>query len=304
MSEALEKTAPELDETSKAPASVLAAPGEDGTAAPAASGWREDWRDAMATRDGKLDEKTRRELDRYADPTAILTSYQALRGQRDRGELRAALAPDAKPEEVTAWRAANGIPEKPEGYLEKVPSGLVIGETDRPLIQEFLAAVHGQNATPAVAHAALQAYYKIQETQAAEGAVKDHEFNRATEDALRVEWGADYRANINGVAGLIRTMAPEGTYENLLGARMANGRPLASDPNLMRFLNTLAREINPAASIVPGAGASAGKGVDERIKEIETVMRTARRTYDKDDGMQKELLSLYEARERLSSRAA
>lgn len=295
--------------TQTATPTILTDPGKEGTAAAAGSPWREDWRDAMATREGKIDPKFRTQLDRFADPAALATSYAALQAKLSSGEFVAKLPADAKPEDIAAWRTTNGIPDKPDGYLEKLPAGLVIGEHDKPLVNQFLAAVHEQNAPPAVAHAALQAYYKIQETQAAERHAADQAFGQTTQDALRAEWGPEYTANINAIQSMVTTLAPTGVFEKIANSRMeaGGGRPLANDPDVVRFLAAVAREINPSGTVVPALGGDAVKNLDARLGELSTMMRDTSGPYwkgAKSESLQAEYRTLVDQQQRISARRA
>lgn len=271
---------------------------EPKTTAPAT--WPDDWRQKL----GGEDEKTLKRLARFDSPGAVWKSYQALEQKLSSGEVkRAAPAADAKPEEVAAWRKENGIPETVDGYLEKLPNGLVIGEADKELVKVFMADMHGQNAAPAVVHAALQSYYKVQEVVQAEQAEADAAANKAGEDELRVAWGGDYRRNLNAVVGWIKTSFGDAA-DQVMAARLPDGTPLASNPAIIRGMLATAMDVNPAATVVPGAGASAGKGIEERIDEINTMMRTNRREYDRSEKIQAEYRQLIDARERQKSRAA
>lgn len=297
-------TAAPTTATADAPKTALTSTGDDGKGAPAGSAWREDWRDAMAA----ADPASRQRLERMQSPEAVWTSYRALEQKLSSGEYKPTLPADAKPEEVAAWRTANGIPDKPEGYLEKLPAGLVIGDADLPVVQDFLAVAHADNATPKQAHNFIQWHYKNQEAQGAKQAEADTAYLAATEDALRAEWGPEYRANQTATVALIQTLAPKGVLEKLNGARMdgGGGRMLLADADVMRFMAGLAREINPAATVVPGAGASAGAGIAERKQAMEKMMGDRGSEYwkgPKAAAMQAEYRQLIEAEQRQAARA-
>ena len=265
--------------------------------------WRDDWRQAFATVDGVVDPKLLRQVERYQTPEDFARGAFSLRTRMDSGDYVAKLPADAKPEEIAAWRAQNGIPEKAEGYLAKLPDTIKIPESDKANIGKFLESMHGQNATPAVTAAALDAYYKIAADTAATRAEADHTVERQATDTLNVEWGPDFRGNMNAIQGLL-DRAPEGARGVAL-ARMPDGSPVMSNVDVLRWLGTLAREINPAASIIPGAGGNAGKGVDDRIAEIEGVMAKTPNAYFKGaagEKMQGEYRTLIEARERMKPR--
>jgi hypothetical protein len=264
--------------------------------------WRDDWRQAFATVDGVVDAKMLRLVERYQSPEAVAAAYASLRTRMDGGDYIAKLPADAKPEEIAAWRTQNGIPAEAAGYLKTLPDTIKIPETDKANVGKFFDALHAQNAPPGTANAALDAYYKIVADTAATRAEADKALTKTTLDLLNVEWGADFRGNMNAIQGLIDS-APEGARA-IAGARLPDGTMAMSSPAVLRWLGQLALAENPAASIIPGSGASAGKGVDDRIAEIEGVMRTDRRAYDKDGKMHAEYLKLLDARERNKARAA
>jgi hypothetical protein len=65
-----------------------------------------------------------------------------------------------------------------------------------------------------------------------------------TEDTLRAEWGNEYRKNVNLVKSLMDT-APAEVRDRVMSARLSDGTPLLSDPHAVKWLNSLAREVNP-----------------------------------------------------------
>jgi hypothetical protein len=276
-------------------------PAGDPPAAPAAGDppagdppgvWGDDWR-AKMDKEGKH-EKT---LSRFASPNAIFESYIALRQKVDSGELKA-VSPypeKGKPEEQVAWRKAHGIPEAPEGYTLKFSDGLVIGDADKPIVDDFLKAAHATNATPEQVNGMLHWYYTTQENGLRAREEADTEYLRQSEDTLRAEWGGEYRTNINIIRGLVDTM-PEAIRDQFMSARLGDGTALMNNPDMARWLVHNARTINPVATVVPGAGANMAQAIDDEISSIEKVMRTDRKAYNNDQKMQARLRELYDAR--------
>lgn len=268
-----------------APAAPAAAPKE-----PVAATWPEDWRDQMAGGDDKL----RKQLDRFASPKDVTSAWRAFQVKLSAGELKSTLPKDAKPEEVQKWRAENGIPEKHTDY--KMPEGMTIGEADKPLIDLFLQDMHGKNASPDVVQAAVQSYYRIQETQLAKIAEADVAHKAEMEDTLRGEWGGEYRGNVNAIKGMLEA-APGGIADKILSARMGDGRAIANDPAVLAWLASTARELNPVATVVPAGGDQMG-AIQDEIASIEKLMREDRNAYNKDEKKQARLRELYTARDR------
>lgn len=262
--------------------------------------WPDDWRDKLA----KGDEKTRKRLDRFQSPADVLKSWQALEQKLSSGDVKAKLPDDATEEQIAAYRKDNGIPEKPEGYLESLPNGLVIGDEDKPMVASFLEAVHGDNAPPGVVAKALDWYYKTQEETAAKVVETDKEYERASDDALRAEWGNEYRANVNSINSFLSgaPAADDGTplADLLKGARLADGTAMMNNPAALKWLASLAHDANPAGFVAPGVAGSQVDGVKAEIEKIKKVMWTDRKAYDKDNKMQERLRQLYDAEEKLS----
>jgi hypothetical protein len=287
-----EKTAA-TNESTTATALTTAAT-EAGKTAPAT--WPDDWREKIAGGDAKVLER----LKRFDAPAKMWESYTQLEKKVSSGELKPVkvLAADAKPEEVAAWRKENGIPEKPDGYLEAIGKDVIPEAADKEVIGKFLGKMHEANADPKSVKAAVDWFYKNFEDVQVQQATNDAKLARETEEALRAEWGnVDFIRNRNIILGHLDT-APSGVKDALLNARLADGRALMNDPNILRYFFSSAMEANPAATVVPGAGANAGKSIVERKGEIEKLMGNKGSEYWKGpnaDRLQKEYRDLINA---------
>jgi hypothetical protein len=262
--------------------------------------WPEAWRLEMA---GHNPDEAKR-LERFNSPRDTYKSYRELEQRVSSGELKLAKPFPEKgtPEEQTAWRKENGIPEAPDKYDLNM-EGVVIGDEDKPIIEGFLKYAHKANYTPQQVHAGLDWYYDHVEKQAEARAESDKQVMVASQDALRAEWGNEYRPNINRIHALLDT-APPGVKDKLLSGRMANGVPVGSDPDILRFLASVSREINPVTTVVPGAGANIASAIEDEISQIEKLMKENRAAYNQDEKKQARLRELYAARDRAKSRAA
>lgn len=301
-------SAPELDPAPPSPgtpepAKLLdtAPPAEDPPVATPAD-WPEDWRQKYA----KGDEKVLKRLERYGSPQAALDALFAAQNKISSGALKSALKPDATPEEVAAWRADNGIPESPEGYEVQLPNGIVLGESDKPVVDEFLKAAHEANMHPDQVNKALAWYMDKQERAQAEQVARDEEARIAAEDELRQEFGSDYRRNLQIAKNLLDS-APEGLADKILGGRTAEGTPLGNDPDVIRWLVGLSRELNPIATVVPGSGTNAIQAVESEIATLTAMMGDHSSEYWKGPNAQRNqerYRELVSARDRTRARAA
>lgn len=263
--------------------------------------WQENWRDTylqqkgldLATPEGK---KASKWLDRYASPAAALDALKAAQTKIDSAVVKPPLPKDATEQQVAEWRAENGIPETPDGYLENLANGLVVGEADKPFIDLFTARLHGKNASPEIVQECLAGYYEVVEQQAIWRAEQDAQFHDDSLIELKGEYGPDYKRNINMVGGLLDQLGPE-VKNIMLSARTAQGRHFGDDTTIMRALVGLAREINPTASVVSGSGAGAASSIDAEIKGLEDRMGT--KAWFKDEAAQSRYRELIDARERI-----
>ena len=264
------------------------------------SGWGDNWRETYAGQDPKV----LAQLQRFPSPKALIDAHFSAQQKIRSGELRAPLGENATTEEVAAYRQQNGIPEKPEGYFEKLPDGLVIGDEDKPLFNSFAEGLHKLNAPPAIAQYAVKWYNDLQEQQAAKVSENDTAHKQGVEDELRTEWGGDYRSNINHIQGFL-SKAPEGVADLLMNARGSDGRAILNNPQVVRWLAQVAREDNPAGIIVP-AGGDTGATIDAELKNLEGMMGNQQSEYwkgPKADQLQARYRTLVDARERQRQRA-
>ena len=240
-----------------------------------AGDWAPDWRQKLAGEDAKAI----KQLERYASPKDVWNKTRSLEARLSSGELRSTLPKDAKPEELTAWRAENGIPESAAKYELQLKDGLKIGKEDKPLIDTMLQALHGQNATNAQASAVIDTYYALQEKVTADRAAADQAIATKTSDELHGEWGPEYRLNMNKIEGLMATM-PADVRDLFKYGRLSNREPILANPGVLRALNEWARAINPVSTLVPNAGGDIGQAIDAEIKAIESNMRAPKGSPD------------------------
>jgi hypothetical protein len=90
--------------------------------------------------------------------------------------------------------------------------------------------------------------------------------------------------------------------DKLLNGRLADGTPIGSSPEMLKFLVGLALIQNPSGVVVPGSEADPMKGVEGEIEKIEKTMRENRKAYNLDEPMQARYRQLLEAREKLKPR--
>ena len=288
-------------------AAAPAADGGDGKAAAPDTGtapkgdeswWKPDWRDQIA----KDDKTVKNILGRYATPADAIQSAIEIRKKISAGEIKMPLPKDAKPEDIAKWRADNGIPESPDKYELKLRDGLSIGKEDKPIIDGFLKTMHEKNTPPELASAAIDWYYGEIERQTEARAVADKAAASEAHEALREEWGPEFRTNLNVVENLLATM-PKEVADDFKFGRLANGTPIMASPAAIKWMLNMNLQLNPHSKVVPSNASNPASALDDEIATIEKTMRTDRKAYDKDEKMQARLRDLYGAREGLKAKA-
>lgn len=256
--------------------------------------WPDDWRAKVAGEDAKVLER----LGRYASPGEVAKALIAAQEKIRSGELKPTLGKNASAEEVAEYRKSLGIPEEAGKYDLDLGGGLVVAEEDRPLIDTFLEAAHRTNQTPDQVKAGLRAYYEITEAAEAERTRRDEETRGTAEDALRTEWGQEYRPNVNRITQLLDKVLDVDAKAEFINARLADGTPVFNHPGILKALVGLALIDNPSGVVVPGGGGE--KTVNDRIEQIEKMMGT--KAYTSNEAIQKEYRDLIEARETIAKR--
>lgn len=278
--------------------------------------WPDDWRQKMAEHAGAGDAKAvareLKRLERLNDPTAVYGMYREMEGKFSQGGLVKIPGKDASEEDIKAFQKAIGVPESPKEYVEnlKLPDGLTLGEQDKQIATDFAQAMHKAGAPQSIMDQAYSWYLKNEEARAAEIDRQDDENKAQSLRQLKEEWGPAFQRNTNAISSLF-AYAPGGAdmqndgalFNRLLGGRMADGRIIGDDPDMVKFLVAIAKEVNPVATVVESADGS-GKSIDDEIADIEKLMRTDRRSYDKDLNKQARYLELLEARGKHRARVA
>lgn len=260
---------------------------EDGSPK-APADWPDDWREKLSAGNEKLAKR----LARFSSPEALLKSWQSLEQKLSSGEFKRQLAADASDEEKAAWRAENGIPDKPEGYELPTIKGHEWSDVDKTIANGFLADLHAADAPAPVAQAALTWYAKFQQQRAEAMADQDRLDIESREDALRAKRApGDYRAHTRLAKDVFQDeeFMTASLRNAIAGARTADGRRLLYHPDLTEFLIERGLERRPGGLITGEQGARMGG----RIDEIKKIMASDLDRYYAE-GLDKELLELTE----------
>jgi hypothetical protein len=260
--------------------------------ATAADSWGEDWRQKIAGDD----EKWMKQLDRYSTPQAMAEALRNAQEKIRSGQAKS-LPDNPTDEQMAEWREQQGIPESFDKYDLKLEDGLIIGDDDKPMVDAFLEAMHGKNATPDQVNAGLNAYYKMQEAQIQQIEQQDNTDKETALQSLRDEWGPDFQSNRNALMSLMNGI-PEAAKEMFMNARLADGTAMLNSPDLLMWMADLSRKTNPAATVVPNSN-NPSQAINDELKQLNGWMATGDKRYWKDEGAQARWRQLTEAQENM-----
>lgn len=282
-----------------APAAPAASPAASPAAAPGVeetkAAWPDNWRETVSKGDAKILKR----MERYASPEALADALVAAQNRISSGELKPVLAKNATPEQIAEWRAANGVPETADKYDL---GSAKVSEAGKAFLEKYLPIAHAANMTPEQVKANLSFIAQVNKDESDARALNDRQVQDDGEEVLRAEWGTEFKRNVNFIHNLLDGAATPAFKDKFLGGRLADGTPIGSDPESLRFLMQLALVQNPTGTLVPGYNANPAQGVDEELAKIDKMMRTDRKAYDKDEKVQARYRELLEAREKLKAR--
>ena len=276
-----------------APAPSPATPPQDG-AKPGY--WPEDWRTKVAGEDADA----AKQLGRYATPEDVWKKTRELEKKLSSGALKPVLTKDATPEDLSSYRKAHGIPEAPDKYDL---ADLKVEVQDKEFLGEILKVAHNTHQTPDQIKPLIKTFFELAQKSREAAAEQDAIAAKKAEDTLRGEWGADYRRHSNLINGLMDLTGDAKFNESLMKGRLEDGTMIKDSPAMQKFLLQLALINNPVGVVVPSANGSQEQGMKDEIERIEKIMKTDRKAYNSDAGMQTRLRDLYGARSKLQERA-
>jgi hypothetical protein len=273
----------------------------DGKAAQHPADFPADWREKIAGGDTKLLDM----LKRVDSPTTLGKNYvsaqEKIRGGKA-GADEPMPDPEKKPAEAKAWRAARGIPDEPTGYAIPEAVQKRLSDADKPVMAAFHEFAHAKGVPQQYAAAFAEFYVDTVEAQIGVQKELDNGQKAEVEDALRTEWGAEYKANNTLAARYAREAIPDVPW---FRARIEDGprkgQLLGNQPEVIKALAKFgAMEFGDGSFV----GGEARNATLSRKAEIEKVRDTNFDKYDADPAMKKELFEIYQAEEKAAARGA
>lgn len=281
----------------------------------------ENWRDELAGADKTL----RSQLERFASPQAFAESWRHQQLRISSGELKEPAKPlpaNATPEQVTAWRKEQGLPDNAAAFVTnaKLANGMVPGADDKPLLDAFAEHAVKQGWTQDQFNANAAWYYEMQGRAAAAQAEADAAFHQTAVAELTQEWGGpqNFKANQNAIASLLDAYFPADAKietasgamslkDAFLNARLPDGTVLGNNPAVLRGLVAAGREMNPIATLTGMSGADAAPALAKEKADIEKLMGDQASAYwrgPQAQQMQARYREIIDAEEKMKGRKA
>lgn len=241
--------------------------------------WRDDWRQAIAGQD----QKELARLQRFTDVPQIYKSFRDLENKQATQKFTPTITKDSTPEEVTAYRKAIGVPDKAEGYFEKLPDGMVIGDEDKGAMNLFANRLHELNTPPEVFNKVMETAFELIEMNQQEAVQAQMEIKAASRQKLYETWGpAEYKINVNAVANVLSSM-PETLRNRFEGAQLADGTLMFNDVEAMQWWAQHVRENNPALGVMPAGTGDVVASIQKELDDNRNMMRTPSVWFAKDN---------------------
>jgi hypothetical protein len=175
--------------------------------------------------------------------TDVLKSYGEL--EKKLGSRVQPPGPDAKPEEVAAWRKIVGTPEKPEDYKIEKPENVPAELWNPELVKGFQGVAHELNLSPAQA-GKLAEWWNGQNMAMLEQHQQTTAANQeALADGLKKEWGERFDANLKG-AQFVATKA----------GLDVNDPEIGNNPAIIKALAAVSALISEDKQVTGGQGGS------------------------------------------------
>lgn len=268
--------------------------GNEPPPAPFYSSLPDDWRQqsvaALGFDAAELEKRTN-QLNRITDYPSLLQSWFSAQDKIRQGMVSSGLPADATPEQLSAYREANGIPMEASGYKFENP---MISETDREILNGVSAIAHKYNIPQKALEDIVNANMEGRKAALEKLEARDGVESQQATQILKQQWGADFERNRNIVDSMVNSL-PESVREDFVGARLADGKALFNSPEMLHFFADMQRKVNPMATVIDINSANPVGDMDSEIKAIEAKMGTD--AYFKDEKMQARYRQLISARD-------
>lgn len=232
----------------------------------------DDWA-AIRTKVANGDDKLLGILSRYGTLDEALKAGVEAKRKLDAHRGSKPLTAESTPEEIKAYREANGIPENAKDYKIELADGLVLGEEHKELADAFMQIAHENNLPPGVVNKLISWNLKESERVMGEMVAQDKLLQQQTTQTLRSKdgWGHEYDLNVNRINALL-DQGPPGLKDQIIGGRLADGSLIGNNLDAMQWLDSIARKEMPLATITPTFGKTQLETAQSELASLQGLM--------------------------------
>ena len=242
-----------------------------------------------------------KQLERYKSADEISKAFREGYKNAKNGGKQVELTEKSTPEEVKAYREANGIPEDVAKYPGEFRQGFEVTDADKAILADFKAAMHERNVPPKVAAAALDWYQDFAAAQAQDLNAQLAKVAGETQKALRSEWGGDYDGQIGAAQELMKAHLGEDGFGSMMGLRLMDGSRLQDNLAFVKMMATIGADYYGSTAILTGDIEATGKTLEAQKEEL-LALRVSNPTKFKSDDVQGKLVKIYAQLEKVNAR--
>lgn len=206
------------------------------------SDWRKSIVEARAKGDEAAATKIAKRLERFSDPGVLFDSLeQTQRELHESGRIKLP-GKEATDDEKASFAKALGVPDKPEGYAKlfklELPEGVALDENDQAQLKSITEYLHGKGgfaASPDVVKAAQELYVEMRENAQAGLVASAQEAKMKAEQALKAEWGNEFKPNLQFTSQGLTALAGRDAGE-LSSVQLADGSLLGDNPLFVKAM--------------------------------------------------------------------
>jgi len=255
------------------PATPPAAGGSGGEGEPPANPFAalpDDWRSSLLAAGGYEgdDLATRgKQLERVSDMGSLMKTFFSSQDMIRKGHNSTGLPESPTDVQVADWREANDVPATATDYTYDLPEGVIMGDTDKGIVDQIAEIGHGFNVSNAAMNAMVTQFLASRDAEIEAQQSDDGVHAMQTTNQLKAAWGQDYETNINIIQGFTNQL-PETIRDDFMSARLADGRAVFNSPEMMVFFADVARKLNPAGAVVPNS-TNPVQSINDEVAELE-----------------------------------
>ncbi|MDR6818500.1 hypothetical protein J2X76_003677 [Neorhizobium sp. 2083] len=242
-----------------------------------------------------------KQLERHKSIESISKSFKESRNAAKNAGKPLVLGEKATPDEVKAYREAMGIPDEAKDYPVAFREEFKPTEEDKEILDSFKEYLHGANADPRAAKAALEWYQDFATERVQQLNSNLAKVAKETQSALRDEWGGEYEGNLNAAQQLMTTQLGDEGFEQMMGLRLMDGSRLQDNIAFVKMMAQLGADYYGGNAIMTGDVETTAKTVEEQIQTLLKLRVDDPEKY-KSDEVQSKITKLYQQRDKINAR--